>query len=761
MRVIDAPASSGPSLDITSASASSQPQIQSSEDKGQKSDEVLPQYSALPDVDIQWGDGGTPAGLKNIGNTCYLNSVLQYFFTIKEVREQVMQAAAVIRQAQHPWNGSELRVGGRLVTPSEIERSRKFVVHLSSLFDNMITSPAAAVEPERELAYLALVSSRTEEAVLSTQEAEKKALPEVKTETKAETVPPKATEPSDDAMQTDSQPTPETPATRQATEYEPHAPVRASSAEVLVNSTAVEPAATSTATSEPQANAIPEGNSMTKKVEAQAQESLMQLGAQQDVGECLDNVVFQIEVGLRSAGARPEPLSQSQEEATSASVEASSSLNSAIERLFVGISSQRVVPIEPAPDAKPSEPKREIFTLIPIDITHEGCDVYDGLDNFFDDEQIEGSNVRRTVTLQEPPAILQIQAQRVQYDRLQGKAFKALTHLDVGEIISLDRYLELPDGHPNKASHDARRLETAKLRKAESAIARRKNALFAGKASIADTLRLLSNTLHAYAARPGESGMDEADLTAMQGVADSQAGEVQSDIEKLDKEIRTLKTQREGIWKEAAETLYELVAVFMHRGEATHGHYFLNQRRLPQPVAGSAKWLKYNDEQVCNVTVEEVLKDSTGATPYLLIYVRRKPDPAATIDTVRRTIAGLSAPPAAEMTATSTSNPGPEPGTTVPLHPSPDPAHVPAQTAAEGPASKDDMVLDEPSQPPPAESEAEQVAATSAGPAPAAEIKVEKVKAADAAVPAAEQTQAQTQPSSKTEGDAPIPMQTE
>lgn len=32
----------------------------------------------------------TPPGLKNIGNTCYLNSLLQYFYNVKVIREMVL-----------------------------------------------------------------------------------------------------------------------------------------------------------------------------------------------------------------------------------------------------------------------------------------------------------------------------------------------------------------------------------------------------------------------------------------------------------------------------------------------------------------------------------------------------------------------------------------------------------------------------------------------------------------------------------------------
>lgn len=71
-----------------------------------------------------------PRGLNQLGNTCYLNSLLQYFYTIKDLREAIAGMASVDVKALEDEKYSEddlkrHRVGGRLITRREILRSKK------------------------------------------------------------------------------------------------------------------------------------------------------------------------------------------------------------------------------------------------------------------------------------------------------------------------------------------------------------------------------------------------------------------------------------------------------------------------------------------------------------------------------------------------------------------------------------------------------------------------------------------------------------
>jgi ubiquitin carboxyl-terminal hydrolase 25/28 len=87
---------------------------------------LLKAYATNPDapIPIEKGTNEDPVGLDNIGNTCYLNSLLQYYYTVKPVRNVVMN----FEDYRMPLNLADMqkkRVGGRAVSKGEVLKAQK------------------------------------------------------------------------------------------------------------------------------------------------------------------------------------------------------------------------------------------------------------------------------------------------------------------------------------------------------------------------------------------------------------------------------------------------------------------------------------------------------------------------------------------------------------------------------------------------------------------------------------------------------------
>jgi ubiquitin carboxyl-terminal hydrolase 25/28 len=85
-----------------------------------------------PDADVRATrtTSDEPVGLENIGNTCYLNSLLQFYYTIKPVRDVVMnfESYRVDPDDQEISTGKK-RVGGRVVDRAEVVKAQKCKHH--------------------------------------------------------------------------------------------------------------------------------------------------------------------------------------------------------------------------------------------------------------------------------------------------------------------------------------------------------------------------------------------------------------------------------------------------------------------------------------------------------------------------------------------------------------------------------------------------------------------------------------------------------
>ncbi|CAE6445699.1 unnamed protein product [Rhizoctonia solani] len=568
-----------------------------------------------------------PRGLHQLGNTCYLNSLLQYFFTIKELREVIESGSFDVDAPVSEEDLLKHRIGGRLVTRREVERSKKFVKLLSGLFMQMMCADEAAITPEIELAKLALVTSKDEEEdaagqTVTTEPGEIPSKPEGASDAAAETKPdelmesqpieqPSAAETQDTVMQSRPASPPSTIKDDADEEMKLTTPPVVDDDKVQDgddgDSMVVE-----MGDDPPSAMEEPDVMPSRKKSTMAPDSGAMMFGKQHDVSEVFDNCMFQIETALRF-------------ENPGGSDDAGSGT---IKKLFYGKLLQRLRPIID-PTSSPTTSKRlatvhekeDLFSHLLVNVSDEGFDLYDGLSGYFEDEvEHGGRRSRMEVSLLDLPPILQIQLQRVQFNRETMQAFKSNAYVKFEETLLMDRFLA--NGDPQKKAYSKQmELELAACRERLRALGQvDSNKL---TASIDGAKKFL------YTIKDEHVDVDDELLAHLK----EEVLSIEEEIADKRTRCQQLKEQLEAFWKDEREAEYHLASVFIHRGTSpSFGHYFFYSRHLP---GKPDEWFKYNDSEVTAVSKDDVLADGTGSTanPYLLVYVRKDYD---IIDTIHR-----------------------------------------------------------------------------------------------------------------------------
>ncbi|KAI0128007.1 hypothetical protein BJ170DRAFT_683828 [Xylariales sp. AK1849] len=104
-------------------------------------------------------DAYTPPGLRNIGNTCYLNSLLQFFYSVKAVRSLVLDYPQKRLELDQESVGKRRTGNGIPVGLEEAIVARQFIESLKALFLDLQTTTRSATEPSQKLANTALKSA--------------------------------------------------------------------------------------------------------------------------------------------------------------------------------------------------------------------------------------------------------------------------------------------------------------------------------------------------------------------------------------------------------------------------------------------------------------------------------------------------------------------------------------------------------------------------------------------------------------------------
>lgn len=426
-----------------------------------------------------------PVGLENIGNTCYLNSLLQYYFTVRPLRELVLDFAKYkVDLANDTLEGK--KVGSRLVKQDEVKRSQRFVVELQKLFKEMVTSNRTTVKPKHQLGRLTILSSANEKKLLrrhSTLNSERPSLgeldglpvqgpqpasapeaplfdgenasivtsPQNKTsvneddKSSSSTLVEKPSALNSDLMDVDQEASlsdnkenevPENGAALLEASEGSSGLLSDAVKSGVDNPTLNEKDSIKQATlKEELSSKVPEPPNRPPPVpprqeenhldESKIEKEVIEMGAQQqDVTEVIDHVLFQLGSAIKA-----QSLDEDGEQIDQ------------IKRLFWG----KLKITTTAHDGQ-ARWKEEWFSDIKLKLPSGPRDIYAALDAVFDVEQVVvgTSKEPQYTSISMIPPILQFYVLRTHYDQEKNYAFKVDHHLDFKETIFMDRYLE-PD----------------------------------------------------------------------------------------------------------------------------------------------------------------------------------------------------------------------------------------------------------------------------------------------------------------------------
>lgn len=537
-----------------------------------------------------------PIGLDNIGNTCYLNSLLQYYFSVKYLRDLVLSFQPDLHDYEFS-PGSDLEgvmtIDNRKVSRKELALARHFVKHLRTLFDQLATEQVRDfISPSLELAKMSLGNMEVSLRRASTASMENH--------------PPQNSPPLDAQM---------------GTPMEPSAGCSPTLSDYAEGKRSISPAFPSPIHDRPSSPVlapepeIVEVRSRSSSIDAASLVNDMAFGSQQDVSECMDHIMWQLE----KAFASQQPSEE----------------RNLVKELFYGETRQVVSYFDVKENKNVSSSKTEEFSHLMINV-NKASDIYSSLDEYFHDQKVEldGNDAIRELSISRAPPFLQIQLQRVQFDRATLRTYKSNEFLRFHERIYLDRYMDGARTDPSFISRfEAHKQEMNALRQNinnEAYLAGLDmNYNYVGTPQV----QIISDLIASYQRKLEPSDWTTLDITDEFETGFRQdATKLRNAIEVLNGTLAQLKkNQNDAFLRYRAlnnethpvnskyyQVEYRLHAVFMHKGSANYGHYWVYIRDWKEGV-----WFKFNDDHVVTVPDSDIFADTSGSTanPYYIIYI--------------------------------------------------------------------------------------------------------------------------------------------
>ncbi|KAF7532534.1 hypothetical protein G7Z17_g13629 [Cylindrodendrum hubeiense] len=625
-------------------------------------------------------DYDLPVGLENIGNTCYLNSLLQYLFTVKPVRDIALNYESFKLDLDDESIKARLLGGNKMqMDRGEAVVAQAFAQELSELFDNLETSDKVATRPSQRLANAVLLSTHT--LLNDSKQAESSSVSKPPP-LPARPSPAPPTKGPEDVEMVNAIETPIPDSVETASTVSSQTLVEQGDEDSDLSYEKIEK---STATNETQVIEsvieVGERDSSKEKVEHDpkssepvttvvAVDSANNLGEQGVDIKMLDTeepqtvdqkVLTALEHQKRSSGTDQQDVEEvmgSILNRLQAAIEPSSideatgiQLEKIMETFFV-----TTINYTKKFDDKTYQQEVSFDRSITAFPAAEGtCSLYDALGRNFDQQIIEESKLSRYTAIKTLPPVLHVLIQRSQ-----SMGSKNGNPVDIPETLYLDRYMDAPQDSPEFQQRVqnwmiANRISDLKSQKTTVELTPSTGAFLEGY----DSGHILPPT----AAGAAENGNVEDPLLSAEENWDFD-GPVEDDfllinpqkheeavpeslvnpigIEMVEAEVRDMMAAELREREEALEKHYSglknipyrLHAVICHRGHLTSGHYWVWIHDFERDV-----WRKYNDSNVeANPSTDEVLASlSTSGEPYFLCYVRDN-DKDAYVDVPKRRV---------------------------------------------------------------------------------------------------------------------------
>ncbi|KAJ6126749.1 hypothetical protein N7523_002361 [Penicillium sp. IBT 18751x] len=566
--------------------------------------------STEPDRDLlEW-----PVGLQNIGNTCYLNSLLQFYFSVRPFRDMVLDFEKHQMDLNDEQSVSQKQVGSRKVAKKEIERSLKFLGELRNLFHEMIGSTRSSVIPGPELARLTLISPGGEAAIRRRSTIGKSSsLGEIEG---APVLGPLGPPPP--IVEEQNEQTVASTVAKSVHAKDPNPAGVGSDAALLSDDIEREGLddnedcdVLSPKTGEPEGGVPLDSDSKAPNrpppvpprpvPEVDRQRQLIEeveIGAQQDVTEVINNVLFQSQCAIKPirVAADGEQVDQ-------------------IKDLFYGQTRSYIS------TGKETRSKEERWCDIKVNVAGGSRDIYAAIDGAFDAQKIsvEDTEAEQYGSITRLPPILQIQVQRVQFDPVKKSSFKSTHHLELLETIYMDRYMDT-----QKSEIVDRRRRCWEWKSALKSLEARKAELLRKQEEDGLTMsQLLSKAKEALEGLEEITAEDSSQIESLSSELDLLSESANAELQAIDQQAQGIKAMISNQFAEYRNLPYRLYAVFVHHGSVSFGHYWIYIYDIRKDV-----WRKYNDEYVTEVkNLDEIFKNTSTSnppTPYFLVYINEK-----------------------------------------------------------------------------------------------------------------------------------------